>query len=116
MRLMWHRALGASGIMRGEDSPGNVQASRRPHTSVVRLARYLAKYLSKGEGEQLAGTKRYSTCGHIPEAVKRTVYLPAGPASVVVWRRLVVDFCGGEPKSHFLFDLDGDPGIWYSSE
>jgi hypothetical protein len=116
MRLYWHRALGAAGILRGGESPGNVQASRHHASSVVRLARYLAKYLSKGQGDQVAGTKRYSTCGNIPEALKRTVYLPAGPAAVVVWRRLVREFCGGEPKSHYLFDLNGERGIWFSSE
>lgn len=116
MRFMWHRALGAPGILRGADSPGNVQASARPAASVVKLARYLAKYLSKGEGEQAVGAKRYSTCGRIPPPERRVVYLPAGGASCLVWRRIVLEFFGSEPKSHHLFNLGGDPGIWFASE
>jgi hypothetical protein len=71
MRLWWHRILTGrklAGILRGEDSPGNVQVGK-PHGS-RKIAQYLAKYLGKSfEGIQSVRIKRYAASKGIREPV-----------------------------------------------
>jgi hypothetical protein len=71
MRLWWHRILTGrklAGILRGEESPGNVQVGN-PHGS-RKIAKYLAKYLGKSfEGSQSVRIKRYAASKGIREPV-----------------------------------------------
>ncbi len=80
MRFHWHRTLGADRILRGEDSPGNLDIRKRQFPR-GRLARYLSKYMTKEVSMQQAGRKRYASTGNIkkPMIVKR--YLPLGAVS-----------------------------------
>jgi hypothetical protein len=79
LRHFWHKSLGAPGLMRGVEAPGNVDIRTGPKGGVFRreaLARYLSKYLSKGMEHQQINSKRYSSCGAIPDPVVVKYYLP----------------------------------------
>jgi hypothetical protein len=61
LRPLWHRALGAPGLMRGSDSPGNVDAHRFVGRSARAIAGYISKYVGKGMGSVAAGRRLYSS-------------------------------------------------------
>lgn len=104
LRHCWHKSLGAPGLMRGSEAPGNIDIRTGPKGGVFRreaLARYLSKYLSKGEEQQEINSKRYSSCGKIepPEVV--TYYLPLGDDIEARLSQLLRRETGGRVQSFF---------------
>lgn len=69
LRHLWHRALGAPGLMHGVESPGNVDVQDKRHCgrSARSIASYIAKYVGKGMGRVESGRRLYApTKGIVP--------------------------------------------------
>lgn len=65
LRVLWHRALGAPGLMRGSESPGNVDAQYKAKGRVLRsareIARYIAGYIGKGFAIVSSGRRLFAS-------------------------------------------------------
>jgi len=97
LRLFLHRALGASGIVRGSESPGNVDIhanSQRHSWKRTSLARYLTKYMSKGIESQDAHRKRFTTCGKIAEPKQVRFYSSCGDDALLRIQREIETYAG----------------------
>lgn len=114
MRLWWHRILTGrklAGILRGEESPGNVQVGN-PHGS-RKIAKYLAKYLGKSfEGIQSVRIKRYAASKGIREPVvtRTRMASSAGGEVYELYRRAEAD--GWKVGGYMEGSIMGRKMIW----
>ncbi len=88
MRFHWHRTLGAEKILRGEESPGNLDIRKRQFPR-GRLGRYLSKYMTKEIAYQQAGRKRFASTGDIQKPRLIRWYLPLGDVSWLLARKFI---------------------------
>lgn len=104
MRYFWHKALGADRVMRGDESPGNIDIRRGkkgPQMQRAKLARYLAKYIGKGMEGQNMNAKRFTTCGHIPEPEKVKFFVPCGDDVLFRVQRTLEGLTGSRMRGCF---------------
>jgi hypothetical protein len=115
MRLWWHRILSGNhklrGILRGADSPGNVEAGK-PH-GTRKIAKYLAKYLGKSfEGLQAVRIKRYAASKGIRPATVVRTRMPSSSGAEVYHLRRRVEADGWKVEAIFEGSVMGRPLIW----
>lgn len=115
LRYEWHKALRAVGHDPWEGTPGNVDIQKAQFRHPAKLARYLSKYLAKGEADQVVGSKRFTSCGEIAPPKKSHEVFPAGfgLAPAVQWVRQV----HGKRWRFFFhfFNQAGDECLWLST-
>jgi hypothetical protein len=61
LRFLWHKALGSPGLMRGADSPGNVDAKEFRGSGPRAIAAYISKYVGKGFGAVATHRRLFSS-------------------------------------------------------
>jgi hypothetical protein len=114
MRLWWHRILtgrALRGILRGEESPGNVEVGR-PHGS-RKIAKYLAKYLGKSfAGIQSVRIKRYASSKGIREPILKRSRMPSSAGGEVHRLRCRVEAEGWKVEAIFEGTVVGRALIW----
>lgn len=74
LRVLWARALGGTGLERGSETVGNVDAKslRGRGFGARRAAGYIAKYVGKGFGGGCAGRRLFSASGGLdPVRIRR---------------------------------------------
>jgi hypothetical protein len=114
MRLWWHRILtgrALSGILRGEESPGNVQVGN-PHGS-RKIAKYLAKYLGKSfAGLQSVRIKRYAASKGIRAPVVTRTRMPSSMGGEVHHLHKLAEADGWKVGAYFEGIIMGRKMIW----
>lgn len=107
LRTAWHKALGAPGLMKGEDSPGtiNVTSPRAARWGTEfsrwkanKLSAYLVKYMSKTFDDGLSEKHKYFNSKDIQKP-KETKYL----LSATTMREAIVEVID---KLGFLYDYE----------
>jgi hypothetical protein len=97
LRVYWHGALGASGLVVGADSPGNVDAKHFRGRSVRAISGYISKYIGKGFGGVSFGRRLFSSSVGIRPLERRELHF-------------VCDVGGDElhdAVSRYLFSVSG---------
>jgi hypothetical protein len=114
MRLWWHRILtgrALSGILRGEESPGNVQVGN-PHGS-RKIAKYLAKYLGKSfAGLQSVRIKRYAASKGIRAPVVTRTRMPSSMGGEIYHLHKLAEADGWKVGAYFEGIIMGRKMIW----
>lgn len=115
MRLWWHRILTGNkklrGVLRGEDSPGNVQVGK-PH-GTRKIAKYLAKYLGKSfEGIQSVRIKRFASSKGIRPPVITRSRMPSSVGGEVLHLRNLAESQGWKVEAIYEGVVMGRKLIW----
>jgi hypothetical protein len=114
MRLWWHRILTGrplKGILRGDESPGNIQAGN-PH-GTRKIAKYLSKYLGKSfEAIQSIRIKRYAASKGIREPVITRSRMPSSVGGEVYRLRCRAEADGWKVEAVFEGSVMGRALIW----
>lgn len=117
LRYLWRRALCDDGNASGENSPGNVDITSPRGDGTwqrAKLARYLAKYMSKDLASEQMHARRFSSSCSIEQPKITRLYLPIGDDT---FRRLTQIMNSIAPKGvKRMFEFGGPvPGVWMSS-
>jgi hypothetical protein len=114
MRLWWHRILTGKklkGILRGEESPGNIQVGK-PH-GTRKIAKYLSKYLGKSfEALQSVRIKRYAASKGIREPTRVQSRMPCSLGAEVYQLRRLAEADGWRVEAIFEGAIMGRRLIW----
>lgn len=118
LRRLWYIALGGRGNEEGKDTPGgvNMRQIKTPHAGrrASRIARYIAKYMTKDTAEEF-NKKRYSASrGFAPESMSwwmATKYQNAESFGEVLQEVLGVLPVSTAREDHFIFP--GGRGAWF---
>lgn len=118
LRRLWYIALGGRGDEEGKDTPGGVHMRqiKTPHAGrrASRIARYIAKYMTKDTAEEF-NKKRYSASrGFAPESISwwaRTEYKSAESFGALMAELLGVVALSTAREDHFIFP--GGRGAWF---
>jgi hypothetical protein len=114
MRLWWHRILTGrplKGILRGDESPGNIEAGD-PH-GTRKIAKYLSKYLGKSfEAIQSIRIKRYAASKGIRAPVITRSRMPSSFGGEVYRLRCRAEADGWKVEAIFEGAVLGRALIW----
>jgi hypothetical protein len=114
MRLWWHRVLtgrALRGILRGDDSPGNIQVGS-PH-GTRKIAKYLSKYLGKSfEAIQSVRIKRYAASKGIRAPLVTRTRMPSSAGGEVHRLRCRAEADGWKVEAVFEGAVMGRALIW----
>lgn len=118
LRRLWYIALGGRGHEKGDATPGGVHMrqikTKEPGRRAARIARYIAKYMTKDTAEEF-NKKRYSASrGFAPETVSwwaRTVYKDVYSFGALLAELQEVVALSTAREDHFVFP--GGRGAWF---
>jgi hypothetical protein len=113
MRFWWHRVLTGErlkSVLRGEDSPGNVEAGR-PHRG-EKIAKYLGKYVGKSFREIAGRAKRYVCSKGIRKPDVAVSRMPRSMGAEVYHLRSILERQGFRNFRIFETGVMGRRFIW----
>jgi hypothetical protein len=113
MRFWWHRVLTGErlrSVLRGEDSPGNVEAGR-PHRG-EKIAKYLGKYVGKAFQEIVGRAKRYACSKGIRKPIVTPSRMPRSMGAEVFHLRSILESQGFRNFRMFETGVMGRRFIW----
>lgn len=115
LRRLWYIALGGTGSERGERTPGgvNMRQFRAAHANrrATRIARYIAKYLTKDTAEEF-NKKRYSCSKGAAEGIEAHAFWLAGETQVDALAELFAMFSGLRARPEDLWLVPGGRRVW----
>jgi hypothetical protein len=118
LRLMWHRTLtgvALKQILRGEESPGNVQLGNVLRSA--KLVRYMTKYITKTFGEGIPrGARRFFSSELIQGPNTKRFRMPRANGSEVLMCRRTLEARGFKVVRIFETMIAGRRAIWMQGE
>lgn len=117
LRYLWRRALCGDGNASGENSPGNIDITsprRGGSWQRAKLARYLAKYMSKNMASEDMNARRFSSSCSIEQPKVTRLYLPIGDDTYHRCTQIINNIATKGVMRKFEFGAP-IPGFWMSS-
>lgn len=109
LRKVWQQSTGDTGNV-NVTSPRTGGAWNR-----AKLSRYLSKYMTKDQENQLINSKRYSSSRGIPSPVVNTYFIPAGPNTLRFLVSFIRELSGKQIERIREVPLGTRSGTWLTT-